>query len=56
MVLNWLPNVSEVCFISKSIWVSKVTDNLPGKIKNEEQNKLINSYIFEPYVAQSNIS
>ena len=36
---------SEYAFIFKSIWISKVTDNLPlGKSKQKESNKLQNSW------------
>ena len=43
-------------FHFKSIWVSKVTDNLTRKIKNKQQNELSNLHIFKPYVVLSNIS
>ena len=49
MLPNWLLNVSQGCVIFKSIWILKITDNLPGKSKKKELTELTNSYIFEPY-------
>ena len=57
ILLNFLPNVNKICVIFKSVWLSKVTDNvLLGKIKKKEQNELINSCSFELYDTQSSIS
>ena len=40
----WIGFQSYGCFIFKSIWISKVTDNLLGKTKKKEPVKLQNSW------------
>ena len=53
----WTGFQSYGCFIFKSVWISKVTDNLLGKLLKLVERKCCSTeLIFEPYVAHSNAS